>query len=59
MKRLYRPDEAAAILQVTRRTIYNYIREGRLTAVKISARSIRIPAEELMKLLKVHTNKPS
>ena len=32
---VYRLDEVAAILQVSRGTLYNWIREGRLTARKM------------------------
>ncbi len=32
--RVYRLDEVKDILQVTRRTVYRYIKEGKLRAVK-------------------------
>jgi excisionase family DNA binding protein len=31
----YTPEEVAAMLKVTRRTIYNWISEGRIKAVKL------------------------
>lgn len=34
-KKVYTIDELVQMLQVTRRTIYNYIKEGKLKAVKI------------------------
>ena len=34
-KKVYTIDELVDMLQVTRRTIYNYIKEGKLKAVKI------------------------
>ncbi len=33
-KRYFRPDEAAAILVVSRRTVYRMIRDGRIPGVK-------------------------
>lgn len=44
--RLYTPEEVAAILQVTRRTVYSYIKAGRLSALKIG-RNVRIPEDRL------------
>lgn len=34
-KKVYTIDELVQMLQVTRRTIYNYIKEGKIKAVKI------------------------
>ena len=34
-KKVYTIDELTEILHVTRRTIYNYIKEGKLKAVKV------------------------
>lgn len=34
MKRFYRPDEVAEILQINRRTVYRLLKIGRLTGVK-------------------------
>ena len=34
-KQLFRPDEAAALFGVTRRTVYNWCQDGTLEAVKI------------------------
>jgi len=34
-KKVYTIEEIVDILQVTRRTVYNYIKSGRLKAVKI------------------------
>ena len=33
--KVYTPDEVRELLHVTLRTVYNYIREGKLKAVKI------------------------
>ena len=34
-KRVYTIEEVVEMLQVTRRTVYNYIKEGKLKAVKV------------------------
>lgn len=34
-KKVYTLDEIAEILQTTKRTLYNYIKDGKLKAVKI------------------------
>lgn len=44
--RVYTTEEVAEILQVTKRTIYNYIKAGALKAVKIG-KYWRISAENL------------
>jgi excisionase family DNA binding protein len=45
------PREAAQRLQVTPRTIYLWIRAGKLDAVRISERVTRIPTSEVERLL--------
>ncbi len=35
MDRYYRPEEIAELLRVSRRTIYSYMKQGKLHAVKI------------------------
>ena len=35
MPKVYRLDEVAELLKVTRRTMYNYIKSGKVEAVKI------------------------
>lgn len=47
-KPTFRPDEAALIFDVTRKTIYLWIDNGILEAVKIS-RILRIPRESMVK----------
>ena len=42
-KRFFRPDEVAAILALSRRTIYRMIRDGRLPGVKWGSGPWRIP----------------
>jgi len=52
-KSLLRPDEVAAILRLSRRTIYRMIHEGRLAAVKMGPDPSpwRIKAETIKALL--------
>ncbi len=49
-KRLFRPDEAAAILVLSRRTVYRMIRDGRITGIKLGRGPWRIPRESLTSL---------
>jgi excisionase family DNA binding protein len=48
---LYTPAEAARLLRVSPRTVTNWIREGRLSAIRISPRVYRITVAALVKLL--------
>jgi len=50
-KRFFRPDEVARLLDLSRRTIYRMIRDGRLHAVKWGSGPWRIPREALRALL--------
>ena len=50
-KRFFRPDEAAAILVISRRTVYRMIRDGRIPGVKWGCGPWRIPRESLTSLL--------
>jgi excisionase family DNA binding protein len=50
-KRFFRPDEAAAILALSRRTVYRMIRDGRIAGVKWGRGPWRIPRESLTNLL--------
>jgi len=50
-KRFFRPDEVAAILALSRRTIYRMIRDGRLPGVKWGSGPWRIPRESLAGIL--------
>jgi excisionase family DNA binding protein len=49
-KRFFRPDEAAAILVISRRTVYRMIRDGRIPGVKWGGGPWRIPRESLASL---------
>lgn len=51
MEKFYTPEEVAANLKVSRKTVYNWIQEGRLKAVKIG-HFWRISESELNRLLK-------
>jgi excisionase family DNA binding protein len=42
-KSLLRPDEVAALLNLTQRTVYRMIRDGRLPGVKVGRAPWRIP----------------
>ncbi len=50
-KPFYSPHEVADIAGVHPSTILNYIASGRLYAVKLSARTYRIPARSVLHLL--------
>jgi len=50
MEKHYTPAEVAAIIQCTRKTIYNWIIEGHLKAVKVG-HGWRISESELNRLL--------
>ncbi len=49
-KRFFRPDEVAMLLDLSRRTIYRMIRDGRLNGVKWGSGPWRIPRESLIGL---------
>jgi len=50
-KELLRPDEAASILNVSRWTIYRWVKEGRLEATKIGRGSLRIFTKSVDRLI--------
>ena len=50
-KAFYSPHEVAEMAGVHPSTILNYIASGRLYAVKLSARTFRIPARSVIALL--------
>ncbi|MEJ2671212.1 MAG: helix-turn-helix domain-containing protein [Deltaproteobacteria bacterium] len=50
-KRFFRPDEAATILVLSRRTVYRMMRDGRINGVKLGGGPWRIPRESLESLL--------
>ena len=54
-KRFFRPDEVAGLLDLSRRTIYRMIRDGRLPGVKWGAGPWRVPRESLAGLFPEET----
>lgn len=57
-KELLRPDEAAFLLNVSRWTIYRWVKEGKLEATKIGRGSLRVfnkSVEQLVHEMKVNT----
>lgn len=50
-----RPSEVARYFDVTRKTVYKWIREGKLGSVKIG-RLIRIPREEVLSAEEIAKN---
>jgi excisionase family DNA binding protein len=50
-KAFYAPKEVAELAGVHPTTILNYIRDGKLYAVKLSERTYRIPMRSVLKLL--------
>lgn len=50
-KAFYSPAEVASMIDVHPTTILNYIRVGKLYAIRLSERTIRIPARSVLKLL--------
>ena len=47
----YTPEEASELLGVTRRCVYNWIREGHLRAVRVGTKRLLLPAPALARLL--------
>jgi excisionase family DNA binding protein len=54
MDELLTPDEAAKLCKVDSRTIYRYIKDGRLPAYKVSRKALRILASDFIKFVKRH-----
>jgi hypothetical protein len=50
-KAFFSPAEVAAMIDVHPTTILNYIRDEKLYAIRLSERTIRIPARSVQKLL--------
>jgi excisionase family DNA binding protein len=48
------PEQVAEFLQITKDTVYRYIREGKLPAVRLG-RSYRVPREDLDLFLVAHS----
>lgn len=50
MDKYYTPEEVASLLKVSRETVYNWLRSGKLKGVKVF-NFWRIPESELKRLL--------
>ena len=48
---LYTVQEVAAILKVDPRTVYRYINDGQLSAIRLSARKTRISRQDLLQFI--------
>lgn len=57
-KAFYAPKEVAELARLHPTTILNYIRDGRLYAVKLSERTYRIPARSVRTLLDPDSIRP-
>jgi excisionase family DNA binding protein len=51
VEKLYTPQEAAGMLKVTRKTIYNWIDAGSIQAIKLPGSGVRIKQSEIMRIL--------
>jgi excisionase family DNA binding protein len=45
---LLRPDQVADIFKVTKKTVYNWVAQGKLAAVVVAGRSLRIKKEAVV-----------
>lgn len=59
--RLLKISEVSKILGVSKRTVYNYVKEGKIPCVKLSNRALRFRETDLMNLIseRTITYKPS
>lgn len=53
-KQLLRVNEAAAVLNVSRWTVYRWVEEGKLSATKIGKQSLRVLGNSVDKLISEH-----
>lgn len=53
--KVYTLDEVSNILKITRRSLYTYIKEGKLSAVKVG-KYWRVTEESLQRFLSAGTN---
>lgn len=54
-QRLLKISDVSKILGISRRTVYNYVKEGKLPCVKLSNRALRFKETDLMKLISLRT----
>lgn len=57
-KSFYSPGEVAEIASVSSSTILNYIKAGKLPAVRLSERTFRIPRKAVVRLLGLEAAAP-
>jgi len=55
-KDLFRPDEAAKYLGFTRKTVYEWIKKGKLKAVRVKHNRIRIRREAILEIITDYDN---
>jgi len=54
-KPVFRPDEAASIFCVHTRTLYRWVDEGKIGAVRTPGGALRIPRESIITILSAAT----
>ena len=52
-KRLFRPDEVATILGVSRFTVYRWCDSGKLHFIRIGPRMMRVDRESVIKFIRI------
>lgn len=57
-KSFYSPAEVAALADVSPSTILNYIKAGKIPAVRLSERLIRIPVKAVIRFLEIDMPAP-
>ncbi len=57
VKNFYRPDEVAAFLGLSRRTVYRMVQDGRILGVRLGHGPWRISRESLETAIKPHDQK--
>lgn len=55
----YSPSEVAKLASVSSATILNYIKAGRLAAIWLSARTVRIPRKAVVRFLEIEEPFPT
>ena len=53
-KQLLRVNESAAVLNVSRWTVYRWVEEGKLSTTKIGKQSLRVISNSVDKLISEH-----
>lgn len=48
-------NEASKLLKVSRRTLYNYIKSGKLPCIKLSNRALRFKETDIMRIISENT----